>query len=92
MRDPSTVNHHVTGALGPMEIPGFMTALLHAKWLQLCSTHSNLMDCRPPGSSIHGVFQARIVEWVVISFSRGSSQLRDQTGVSYVSCIGRWVL
>ena len=75
-----------------MEIPGFMTALLRAKWLQSCSTHSNLMDCSPPGSSIHGVFQARIVEWVVISFSRGSSQLRDQTGVSYVSCIGRWVL
>ena len=37
------------------------------------------MDCRPPGSSIHGISQARILEWVSISFSRGSSQPRDQT-------------
>ena len=37
------------------------------------------MDCSPPGSSIHGILQARILEWVAISFSRGSSQPRDQT-------------
>ena len=73
MRDPGTVNHHVTGALGPTEIPGFTTALLHAKWLQSCLTRSNCIDCSPPGSSVHGIFQARIVEWVAISFSRGSS-------------------
>ena len=35
------------------------------------------MDCGLPGSSVHGIFQARILEWVAISFSRGSSQLRD---------------
>jgi len=40
------------------------------------------MDCSPPGSSIHGTFQARILEWAAISFSRGSSQPRDQTQVS----------
>ena len=40
------------------------------------------MDCSPPGSSIHGIFQARVLEWVAISFSRGSSQPRDQTQVS----------
>ena len=39
------------------------------------------MDCRPPGSSVHGISQARILEWVAISFSRGSSQPRDQTWV-----------
>ena len=47
------------------------------------------MDCSPPGSSVHGIFQARILEWVAISFSRGSSPSRDQTWVSW---IGRWVL
>ena len=39
------------------------------------------MGCSPPGSSVHGVSQARILEWVVISFSRGSSRPRDQTGI-----------
>ena len=43
---------------------------------------SDPMDCSPPGSSVHGVFQARILEWVTISFSRGSSPPRDQTCVS----------
>ena len=40
------------------------------------------MDCSPPGSSVHGIFQARVPEWVAISFSRGSSQPRDRTQVS----------
>ena len=39
------------------------------------------MDCSPPGSSVHGISQARILEWVAISFSRGSSQPRDRTHV-----------
>ena len=38
-----------------------------------------------PGSSVHGILQARILEWVAISFSRGSSKLRDQTRISCVS-------
>ena len=42
------------------------------------------MDCSPPDSSVHGILQARILEWVAIPFSRGSSQPRDQT---WVSCI-----
>ena len=52
---------------------------------QLCLTLCDPMDCSPPGSSVHGILQARILEWIAISFSRGSSQLRDQT---QVSCIG----
>ena len=40
------------------------------------------MDCSPPGSSVHGILQARILEWVAIPFSRGSSRPRDQTQVS----------
>ena len=46
------------------------------------------MDCSPPGSSIHGILQARILEWVTILFSRGSSRPRDQTCVSYI--VGRF--
>ena len=46
----------------------------------------------PPGSSVHGILKARILEWVVVRSSRGSSQPRDQTCVSSVSCIGRRVL
>ena len=47
------------------------------------------MDCSPPGSSIHRISRARILEWVAIPFSRGSSWPRDRTGVSWISCIGR---
>ena len=43
------------------------------------------MDCSPPDSSIHGILQARILEWVAISSSRGSSQPRDQTQVSCIA-------
>ena len=50
------------------------------------------MDCSPPGSSVHGILQARIQEWVAISSSRGSSRPRDGTRVSCVSSIGRRVL
>ena len=50
------------------------------------------MDCSPPGSSVHGISQARILKWVVISFSRGSSPPRDGTQVSCISCIGRQIL
>ena len=47
------------------------------------------MTCNPPGSSVHGIFQARILEWVAISFSRGYSRPRDPTRISCVSSIGR---
>ena len=47
------------------------------------------MDCSLPGSSIHGILQARILEWVAISFSRRSSPPRDRT---CISCIGRLIL
>ena len=50
------------------------------------------MDLNLPGSSVHGILQARILEWVAMTSFRGSSWLRDWTRVSYVSCIGRGVL
>ena len=59
---------------------------------QSCPTLCVPMDCSPPGSSVHGIFQARILEWVAISSSRGSSQVRDQTCISCVSCVGRQIL
>ena len=52
---------------------------------QLCPSLCDAVDCSPPGSSVHGFLQARILEWVAISFSRGSSQPRDQTKGSRVA-------
>ena len=53
---------------------------------QLCLTLCNPMDfCSPAGSSVHGILQARILQWVAISFSRGSSWSRDQTLVSLIA-------
>ena len=64
----------------------------HAKSLQLYLTLCDPMDRSWPGSSVHGILQARILEWVAISTSRGSSWTMDQTQVSYVSFIGRRIL
>ena len=52
---------------------------------QLCLTLCDPMDCSPPGSSFHDILQARILEWVAIPFSRGSSQPRDWTQISYIA-------
>ena len=52
---------------------------------QSCPTLCDPVDCSPPGSSAHGILQARILEWVAISFSRGSSQLKDWTQVSCIA-------
>ena len=59
---------------------------------QMCLTLYGFMDCRLPGSSVHGISQARILEQVAISYSRGSSQPRDQNRILCVSCTDRWVL
>ena len=68
-----------------------MTTAAAAKSLsriQLCDP----TDCSPPGSSVHGILQARMLEWVAMPSSRGSSRPWDRTRVSYISCIVRWVL
>ena len=52
---------------------------------QSCPTLFDPMDCSLPGSSVHGILQARILEWVAISFSRGSSWPRDQAQVSHIA-------
>ena len=52
---------------------------------QLCLTLSDPVDCNLPGSSVHRILQARILEWVAIPFSRGSSQPRDRTWVPHIA-------
>ena len=65
---------------------------VHLLSLQSCPTLCLPKDCSPLGLSVHGILQARILEWVAMSSSRGSSLSRDWTLISYVSCTGRWVL
>ena len=68
----------------------FYTEPLCCCWLaQSCPTLCDPTDCSPPDSSVHGILQAGILEWVAVPSSRGSSQLGDRT---CVSCIGRWIL
>ena len=65
-----------------------MTPWSEVKWsgvAQSCPTLCNPMDCSPAGSSIHGIFQARVLDWVAISFPRGSSWPRNQTLVSRIA-------
>ena len=59
---------------------------------QSCPTLWDPLDCSLPGSSVHGIFQARVLEWFAISFSRGSFWLRDQTQVSCIAgrCFILW--
>ena len=66
----------------------FVFVLVTKSSLTLCDP----MDCSMPSSSVHRISQANVLESVAISFSRGSCWPRDWTFVSYVSCIGRWVL
>ena len=63
-----------------------MYTCVHAQSLQSCPTLWDPMDHSPPGSSVHGVFQARILEWVAIPTCRRSSPPRDRTHVSCISC------
>ena len=58
---------------------------IHAKSLQLCPILCDPMDCSPPGSSVHGILQARILEQIAIPFSRESSLPMDWTWVSYIA-------
>ena len=54
-----------------------------------CLSFCDPMDCSQPGSSVHGLSQARILELAAFSFSRGSSRPKNQT---CVSCLGRWII
>ena len=63
----------------------FPGACASAKSLQLCPTRCYPMNCSLPGSSVHGILQARILGWVAFPFPRGSSQPRDWTQVSCIA-------
>ena len=66
---------------GPLSMVILQARILESEVAQSCLTLCDPVDCSPPGSSIHEILQARILEWVAISFSRGSSQPRDRTQV-----------
>ena len=80
------------GSLWTVTMSFTLKCYMRAKSLQLCLTICDPMDCSPPGSSVHGILQARTLEWVAVSFSRRSSRPSDQTSGSYVSCTGSQVL
>ena len=56
-----------------------------SEWSRSVVSNCDPMDCSLQGSSVHGIFQAKVLEWVAISFSRGSSRPRDQTQVSHIA-------
>ena len=62
----------------------YIHTCVHACCLSMVSLYDP-MDCSPPSSSIHGILQARVLEWIAIPFSRGSSQPRDRTQVSCIA-------
>ena len=64
-----------------------LTMCVCVQSLQLCLILCDPVDCSPPGSSVHGILQARILEWVAMPFSMRSSQSRNRTRVSWISCI-----
>ena len=73
-------------------VPCYISCVLCAKLLKLCPTLCSSVDCSLPVSSVNEILQARILEWVAISSSRGSSRPRDRTWVSCVYCMGRQIL
>ena len=81
-QEMATVNNDVLG-INELNWTG-----INSVCAQSCLPLCDPMDCSPPGSSVHGIFQARILEWVAISYSRGSSQPRYWTCISWVFCIG----
>ena len=71
---------------------GLLCIPLYALRAQSCLTLCNPMDCSPPGSPVHGLLQARILDWVGLPFSRVLSRLRDRTCISYISCVSKHAL
>ena len=85
---PDSTHHEMMTTISLMSIHHLMlmcTQSLSRVWLFVT-------PCSPPGSSVQGILQARILEWIVLPFSRVSSRPRDRTNVSCISCIGRRVL
>ena len=83
---PHLIRKHTT--VGPVSLTLSFCARSVA---QSCPILCSAMHCSPPGSSVHGIFQARILKSASISYSRGSSGPRGPICVSWVSCTGRWI-
>ena len=88
----SSVWEGIAGSTSPASVVSPHSLRFFCICVHLHPTLCYPMDCSPPGSSVRVISQARILEWVAISFSRGSSQPRNQTQVSRVFCTGRWIL
>ena len=87
-----SLSHKIENTLNTLLESQMQKKCVCAKSLQSCLTFCDLMDCSPSGSSVCGVLQAGILEWVAMPSSRGSSRPRDRTHISYISCTGRQVL
>ena len=81
----ATQQQHIKVSIFVLVITMLLYFCVGAKSLHLCLTLCDPMDHSPPGSSVHGILQARILEWVAMPFSRGSSRPRDQTQVSNIA-------
>ena len=89
---PSSLPQQVQSHHSSKHVGGTLTL-----WARMLSRFSRIwlwdpVDCSSQGSSVHGILQARILEWVATSYSRGASWPRDWTRVSCISCTGRWIL
>ena len=94
---PRTAVHQAPKSMGfsrqeywtglPFPSPVIKYEVSEVKSLHLCPTLCGPVDCSPSGSSVHGIVQARVLEWVTIPSFRGSSQARNQTLISYISSL-----
>ena len=81
-----------TGCLPEVRLKSLREGSVKVLAVQSCLTLGDLVDCSLPGSSVYGILQARTLERVAIPFSRGTFWPRDQTHISHICCVGRWVL
>ena len=87
----SLPSKHILGNTRTMIIDSIVCSPLFQTWkwkvliAQLCQIICDPMDCSPPGSLVHGILQARILEWIALPFSKGSFWPRDQTQVSCIA-------
>ena len=84
---PSSLDSFLTNLIFSVKLEMIPVRALCVQMLQSCSTLCDPMDHSPLGSSVHGVLQARLLKWIALPSSRGSSWRRDRTGISCISCI-----
>ena len=82
LQNSSPLNQALQIQIPALLLPVIVPSMIHAKSFQSCLTLCDPVDWNPPGASVHGILQARILEWVAMPSSRGSSQPRDRTRLS----------